>query len=134
MRFFLDNNLALQHADALHAYSVAEGHAVVPLRAMFPPNVKDQQWLSSLARESGWIVVSGDLRIFKSPQLKEVWSRSGLTTFFLASGWINLRVWEQAWRLVRWWPQVIQAAALVDAGARFVIPLRWGPGKLKALR
>ncbi len=58
-----------------------------------------------------------------------------MTTFFLAKGWMNHGYWDQAWRLVRWWPRIVEAAQLVDAGAAFELPLQFGAkSKLKQLR
>lgn len=136
MKFILDNNLSPVHAQALDPYSRAEGCEVHHLRDKFDQSGderKDEYWLPALSKEGGWIVVSGDIRIFKNPQLRKVWIDSKLTTFFLAKGWTNIEPWDQGWRLMRWWPQIIAAARLAQAEARFEVPVRWGPGRLRTL-
>lgn len=92
MKFFLDNCLSPHHATALHALSAHDECEVRHLAEVFDKrNTPDEEWLPELSRQGGWIVVSGDLRIFKSPQLRQVWVESKLTAFFLGKGWMNQR-------------------------------------------
>jgi hypothetical protein len=88
-----------------------------------------------LGQEGDWIVISGDIRIWKNPHEKEAWRASGLTVFFLTSSWSKQRLWEKAWRLIRWWPRIIELATIVEAGAAYEVPLKYGAkGKLRQLR
>lgn len=132
MRFFLDNNLSPAFAKALTELSHQEKHTVTHLRDKFPPSTPDQVWLPALSAEGDWVVVCGDLRIFKSPHLRTIWIDSRLTTFFLASGWMHQKLWDQAWWLVRWWPSIMSQAALVPAGYAFEVPAK-PAGKLRPL-
>ena len=134
MRFFLDNCLAPQYAKALNALSEPDGHRVAHFAEVFPRrNIPDDEWLPKLSEMGDWIVISGDLRIFKSPQLRQVWVESRLTAFFLGKGWMNQPFWLQSWWLVRWWPQVIAAAASHERGSGFEIPAK-PSGKFRQLR
>jgi hypothetical protein len=133
VRFFLDNCLSPVQAKALHVLSEPEGHLVRHLSEEFEErNTADEVWLPALSKQGDWVVVSGDLRIFKSPQLRKVWTESKLTTFFLGKGWTNQRFWEQAWWLVRWWPLIVEQSGLVVPGTGFVIPAK-SAGKFKPL-
>jgi hypothetical protein len=87
-------------------------------------NILDEEWLPELSRQGDWVVVSGDMRIFRSPHLKKIWIDSKLTAFFLANGWMNLKFWDHAWHLVRWWPQIIQQAELTEPGTGFQVPAK----------
>src|SRR5260370_1561213 len=89
MRFFLDTCLALRHARALHVLFHPD-HSFTHLQDKFDPSAKDADWLLELGKEGGWIVISGDYRIGKSPHEKEAWHQSRLTAFFLAKGWTNI--------------------------------------------
>lgn len=125
MRFFLDNCLSPHQAKALQALSESYGHNVVHLMDEFDQrNTPDDVWIQQLAKRGAWIVVSGDMRIFKSRHLKQVWLEARLTTFFLGKGWMNQPFWEQAWWLVRWWPRIIDQARLVESGAGFEVPAK----------
>jgi hypothetical protein len=132
VRFFLDNNLAPPLASALHELSSKDGYEVRHLRDLFEPSSPDTEWLPRLSEQGGWVLISGDYRISRNKHEREAWMRSGLTSFFLAKGWTNLRFWDQAWRLVRWWPRIIEQAHLVEPGAGFMVPLA-GSGKFKQL-
>lgn len=125
MRFFLDNCLSPRHAKALDSLSLSEGCSVSHLSDVFSTrNIPDEQWLPDLSKQGDWVVVSGDMRIFKSPHLRQIWVESRMTTFFLGKGWMNQVFWEQAWWLVRWWPKIISQARFVDVGTGFEIPAR----------
>jgi hypothetical protein len=95
-------------------------------------NTPDEEWLAELSVQGNWVVVSGDMRIFKSPHRKQIWLESKLTAFFLAKGWMNQEFWTQAWWLVRWWPQVIEQARLMESGTGFEIPAK-SHGKFRLL-
>lgn len=121
MKFLLDNCLSPRFAEALDALCRPK-HAVEHLRSKFSQETPDEAWIEALAVEGHWVIVSGDPRIVKSPQSREVWRRSGLTAFFLKKGWMHHGLWEQCWRLVRWWPAIMQQSELVKPGAGFLVP------------
>jgi hypothetical protein len=132
VKFFLDNNLCPAYAPALSSLSEREGCIVKHLSEKFDRNIRDEDWLPRLSREGDWIVVSGDLRIFKLPHLREAWNQSRLTTFFLAKGWLNRPFWEQAWWLVRWWPSIMNQASMIAPGYGFEVPAK-PTGKFRLL-
>lgn len=105
---------------------------VVPLRDRFPTGVSDVEWLTVLGAERDWLVLSGDVAITKRPLERKVWLDSGLTVFFLQSGWTNLRFWDQAWKLVKWWPTILDTGQSIERGAAFLVPV--SGQKLKLLR
>lgn len=74
------------------------------------------------------------MRIWKNPHEKEAWRASRLTVFFLTQSWSRQKLWEKAWRLIRWWPQIAEMAERVEAGAAYEISLVYGAGKLRMLR
>lgn len=130
MRLFVDNCLPPRLARALHELSEPDGHSVIHLRAKFEPNAADEVWIPTLGQESDWVIVSGDVRITRVPHLRETWAQSGLTAFFLEKGWTNLKLWDQSWYLVRWWPYILSQAAMVEAGSGFFVPAK-PSGKFK---
>jgi len=50
----------------------------------------------------------------------------------LGHGWMNLQYWPQAVLLVRWWPNILEQARLVERGTGFEVPYR-APGRFKAI-
>lgn len=125
MRFFLDNCLAPAFARALDALAEAAAYpSVVHSRSKFPPATTDVEWIRALGRERDWVIVSGDPRITRHRHEREAWVESGLTAFFLTKGWMNLKLWDQAWHLVRWWPMLVEQARRIRPGAGFFVPLK----------
>ena len=132
MRFFIDNCLSHCHAQALHALSQKDGHQVVHLSEKFRRNAPDEEWIPQLASEGDWILVSGDVQIYKNRTRRAVWKSAGLTRFFLKGNWQNQTLWVQAHWLVRWWPKIIEVAGAVKKGSAFAVPSK-PPGKLEPL-
>jgi PIN like domain len=132
LKFFLDNCLSPRYAQSLHALSERDGHEVVHLQDKFPRSSPDRDWLRDLGAEGDWVVVSGDTRIVKIPELKAEWARARLTAFFLGQGWMNIPYWDQAVLLVRWWPKILEQARLVEHGTGFEVPYR-SPGRFKPI-
>ena len=134
MRFLFDNNLSQYLAKAIHALCEPHGVGVEHLREKFPHNVQDREWIAALGAEGGWSIVSQD-RFTKSSLEKEALRRSGLVAFIMAKGWANHKEWEKAWRLVRWWPRIMEQANLVEGGAVFEVPVRFvGKGKFRPIK
>lgn len=123
MKFFFDNCLSPHLARAIHALVDAEGDSAIHLRDKFVQNTSDVEWIRTLGSEGEWTIVSGDYMISRKEHERAAWKESGLTAFFLAKGWTNFEIWEQAWRLVRWWPRINEQARLVQPGAGFEVPV-----------
>lgn len=121
MRFFFDNCVSPKLASAIGELSEYE---VDCLRKKFPANTPDTEWIRQLAAEGGWIVISADNRIYKAPQELEAWRQAKLTGFFCAPAWSKNSLWDQAWRLVRWWPKIEAQAELAAVGSIFELPLK----------
>lgn len=120
MRFFFDNNLPPKLAKSLHVL-VEPDHQVVHLKDRFAANTTDETWMVALAKEQGWIIVSGNLQIRKNPHEVHAWRAAGHTTFFLKAGWINLPFWIQAWKFVKCFPEIIVAADHAKKGSFFSV-------------
>lgn len=123
MKFFLDNNLSPYLAAALHALSEPHGHIVTHLQDKFSRDVSDVDWITGLGAEGNWIIVSGDYRITRNAHERAAWQASGLTSFFLERGWMKIPLWDFAWKLVRWWPDIIAQAERIAPGASFSVPV-----------
>jgi hypothetical protein len=132
LKFLFDNQLSPYLADAIHALAGPDGDQVIHLRKKFPPNTSDKDWILSLSAEGGWIVVCGDLDIIRTKAEKPIWKSAGLIGFFLKKGWINIGPWDQAWRLVKWWPTIVAAARIAAPGATFGVQVN-PTGKLETL-
>jgi len=129
VKFFVDNCLAIKHARALNAL-VEPDHRIIHLRDKFPPETPDEIWLDELAKDGGWIVISGDTRISRSAHEKQAWHESGLTAFFLAKGWMNLPLMEQHAKLSHCLPKILECAEGGKAGSGFLVSVK---GKIEQI-
>jgi len=121
VRFFFDNCIAPAHARAIQALIEQDNHLAQHLKKKFDPATPDVEWLGQLADEGKWVIISGDVRITRNEHEKAKWLESGLTAFFLAKGWQNLKFWDQAAKLVQKWPVIMQQAERVEPGAGFIV-------------
>src|SRR5262249_61333547 len=102
--------------------ALEEDHTVVSLRQKFPPDTPDVEWIRSLGHENqNWVVISGDTRISRNKHEHEAWLEAKLTFFFWAPAWSALGRWEQASKIVKWWPVIVDQAAGIAPGAGFKI-------------
>ena len=131
MRFLIDNNFSPYLAKALAALCEPESVGVYHLRDKFKPETPDVEWIDALTNEGDWAIVSQDRLTRKSPE-RDALRRSGLTAFILTKGWTDLREWDKAWHLVRWWPRIMASATLVSGA--FEVPVKFsGHGKLRQI-
>ena len=49
---------------------------------------------------------------------------TGLTAFFLADNWANLKFWDQTIMLLKWWPRIVEQARKTPAGAGYIVPVK----------
>jgi hypothetical protein len=108
MKFFLDCCISSKLSKALQIVAQSQGCEIVHLTEKFPKDVKDVDWIVSLAKEGGWIIVSGDPRITKGRAEKKAWGESGLPAFFFGGGFADKNIWIQAKEMFSWWPVIMQ--------------------------
>ncbi len=131
MRFFFDNNLSPYLAKAIAALNEPLGHEVIHKTERFPRTTPDHEWINALAQEGEWVVISHD-RFGKNPLEREALRASGLKVFILKSGWLHLKAFEKASKLVRWWPRIVEQSEGIAGGAVFFVPPRFsGKGKFE---
>lgn len=123
MRFFIDNNLSIKVARALHCLVEPE-HEVVHLRSKFTADTPDVEWMGGLAAEEGWIILSGDTNIRRNPHEIEAWKTAGHTMFFLKSGWMHLQGFEQAAKLFHRFPDILKLAEKAPRGGGYLVPVK----------
>ncbi len=107
---------------------------IIHLKDRFPPNAKDAEWISTLAAEGAWSVISQD-RFRKNDLEREALRASGLIVFSLERGWAHHAYWDKAQNLVRWWPAILSQAERFRGGAALRVPWRFsGKGQFEQIR
>ena len=123
MKFFVDNNLSPKVARALNCL-VTPKHSVSHLKDRFLPDTSDVEWLDALAKEDGWIILSADTAISRNPHEVEAWKRAGHPIFFFKPKWVKMKLWDQASKLFKVFPDIIALAEHAQEGDQFEVPVR----------
>jgi hypothetical protein len=123
LKLLLDNNLSPRIARALQA--LFEEHEILALRDRFSEGAADVSWITKLDVETGWAVLTRDLRIRTRPEERAVLDRTKIVFFFLGGAWRKFTVEETAARLIRLIPKVATQTDRADRG-RFELPINAG--------
>lgn len=112
MNFFFDASISHRVSEALltlrqGVVEPSELEVIEHLFDRFASNTNDYDWLNTLAHEGGWTIISADARISSNKLQRKVWTDRPITLFVLEKGWKGMGLWDRAWRLIRYWPQVI---------------------------
>jgi hypothetical protein len=112
VNFLLDNTFSPKLARGLSLLGEIEDHSFVALLDKYRgKDPGDLIWIADIATWEGhWAILSGDRRVYSNPQRRAALRSCGRTIFFMPSRYPNMTRWEQAWRLLKWFP-VIAAAA-----------------------
>ena len=105
---------ALAELGAPGTYRVSE---VVHLRQKFGERTADEKWLTVLADEGEWAVLSKD-GFKKSDAEKALIRRAGLAVFVLAPAWNKSPHWQATVQMIRWWPKIVETSHLTRTALR----------------
>jgi hypothetical protein len=131
VKFVVEHSVSTNLTQAIAALAVLDGDEVVHLRTHYHQATLDPVWLRGLgAHEPEAVVISADPRITRSPHEQAAWLSSGLTTFFLRS-FADLSIWDQAAKLVKWWPEIVRQARAAPRGTGFLVSVQ---GRIERLR
>ena len=123
MKVFIDNNLPPDLARGLNAL-FSNDHEVICHRDKFgKTHVADEEWISALGAEGGWVVVSGELNIARKRPSRELFLRSQLVGFFPRSSVMELPLAKKASRILYVWDRMERIAQDVRPGM-FELPQR----------
>lgn len=125
MRFFFDRNISHRLANMLSAYR--EGlDEVRHLDSIFSAKTPDKVWLTTLGEEEpAWIVVTTDLAILTRDAERRVLEEADVMFLGFTGRWTKMGIDEQAWRLVKAWPEIV-ARAKDEAGRPTIFKVHWG--------
>jgi hypothetical protein len=113
MRFFFDRCVPIAIARMIAGLEL--GNMVIRHHdedERFSPLTKDVEWITTLAADGDptWFVVSGDGRILKNKVEKQALRETGLPFFCLVRPWPETPINEYAWKFVKVWPTILEAA------------------------
>lgn len=119
MKFLFDVSISFRIAKAL-ASLLELDHRVETVEDFTGDRAtKDEDFLPRLKAEGGWIVITRDLG--RKDGNWHVWLNSGVTVFFLKTGWASLTGTDMAARLLKYWERIEREAAGAEEGAGFLV-------------
>jgi hypothetical protein len=111
MRFFFDRNIAAQLArmvDVLEREHTARSYYDDD---RFTETTADVDWIKILAADDPpWIVISGDGNILKNKTEIAALKEARLIFFCLSRQWMHMKIYEQAWKFIKVWHEIIETA------------------------
>lgn len=133
MRYFIDRNLSIYLARSIAVLCEPSDVTVMHLDEKFKKNTPDADWITQLASEGDWAIITQD-RLTRNSIEREALRSTGILTFMLAKTWAHQKEWDKAAALVRWWPRLMETASLIGSGA-FMVPYKFsGKGKLDQVK
>jgi len=110
IKIFFDENLPKLLPEALQLLSEVKDPSieVKHLFHKFQSGTRDVDWITSLAKEGGWVVITMDKN--KGGEEWRIFKEAGLTTFKLVRSWKDLTHWERTKRIVSIWDQIVSRA------------------------
>jgi len=88
------------------------------------PDSTDLEWISKLAEEGDWVILTKDKNIMKKPAEKAAFQTANLTGFFLDKTWQSMDLWAMFSKLASLMPQILRLAVESPRGACFKVPIR----------
>lgn len=78
----------------------------------FQTNTPDVDIIRTLAADDiyRWVLVSADTRITRRPAEHAVLVGAGIKFFYCGKAWFRMSTHEQAWKFLREWPKIVEAA------------------------
>lgn len=110
LRFMFDRCCPRRLAWVIAAYEEVHSVRFFDDDARFDKRTPDIDWIRTLAADPTWAVVTMDSKILTRPHEREALRTSGLKYFLLGKGWMRMRFHDQAWRFLKTWPNVVEAA------------------------
>lgn len=130
MKVLFDENLPALLAESVQVLARDEPYEVHHVIPWLGAGTTDVNWMKEVGREGGWIVISNDHHISTRPHEIAAWRQHGVIGFILPKMFNQLRFWDKAAFLIRWWETIMEAAKAAKPGDMHFVPPKWTPAPL----
>ena len=104
----LDENCGRQIAPVLRALRAVPHPDIHDAREIDLGGTSDQVLMITLGQRGYAALITRDSSILRAALHRDAWRQSGLSLFVLDKKWGNLSLFEQARRLIWWWPELVR--------------------------
>ena len=115
LRFLFDRCCPVRLARVIAAFDEVKTVRFVDDDERFERTTPDVEWIRMLAADLPWAVVSMDAKVLTRPHEINALRGSGVKFVLLGKGWMRMPPHQQAWRLLKTWPNVVEAVRNVRA-------------------
>lgn len=129
----IDEALGRKLAPILRELRAPGAPAIEDTRELGLSGCSDEVLMAELRKRGFTIMVTKDSRILNAALRRAAWQASGLSLFILDGKWGNFRLFEQARRLIWWWPSVVEQAVAGPAGGAWRIAPDLQPSGMQQL-
>lgn len=110
MKFFFDEMFGPRIVRLMNTLLAREGVEFKRLTEKFPSGTDDGFWIRPLGAEKGWIILSGDNKIWKNSHERKDLIDSGLTAFIFPPSFSDFKRFDRL-RYIFWmWPRISELA------------------------
>ncbi len=106
LTFFTDENIPPYFGRMLDDFD--QTHEVRACLDYFERGIIDVEWIRKVASWKNPVAICGDGRILRNDVEKKVLKECGLTFVHLAPGWTNMKWQDQAWKIIKAWPDIVR--------------------------
>ena len=132
MIFIFDENLSFRLTRGLREIYDTDVYSIKHLADDLGfGGVPDTEWLPKLPKKEQFALLTKDYHVERRPHERKAWADAGLITFFFKEGWFHEIGNEQAWRMVRWWPKIVETTFRAKIGDIYQIPFN---GTLRGMK
>jgi PIN like domain len=124
MKFYFDNNLSPRLARAMNELAADEGDTIVHAREKNLQHLPDDEYIRVLSEEGGWVIVTTDLGMSRSPHLVQALASSGLVSVSLRHGWLEMGGMRIAAGLMTRWAKIKEAVVTARPATVVFVPIR----------
>ena len=119
--FCIDEACGRRIAPILRELRAPAAPEIHDIRELNLGGASDEVLMAELARLRFAALVTLDSRILNAAIRRAAWQRSGLTLLVLDGKWGNLPLFDQAQRLIWWWPDLVAKVGDGPQGAAWRI-------------
>lgn len=112
----IDEALGRKLAQVLRDLRAPASPTIQDTRELGLSGCSDEVLMVELRNRGFTTMVTKDSRILNAALRRAAWQASGLSLFILDGKWGNFRLFDQARRLIWWWPSVIEQASVGPSG------------------
>jgi hypothetical protein len=113
LTFFTDENFIPKVGRIIRTYE--DQNQVILFAEKFARGTPDVKWIHNVGTwEPKPVIVGGDGRILRNKAELRVLRETGCIYVYLSPGWTNTPIHEYAWKMLKYWPEIVGCVQKCD--------------------